>query len=241
MKLSSRAFLEGFYHKPRIDRELLESPQRGDHLPERLRLGRTLAVAVGGQEETGDCPRPGDRRPGCAVFGDRYFIEIQNNGLEIQKQAARAVGRGGQADGPADGGHVRCPLRVAGGRGRRSAALHQHGKFRTDTNRMRMEGDEFYIRSQQEMYVTFTGLEDAVARSQQIADSVDIQLELGKRHFPSFSCHPRKRRPITCWSCAKPGSRTGIRGRRTAGLAAIRNRASFRKKCGTVARTASCT
>ena len=59
------------------------------------------------------------------------------------------------------------------------------GKFRTDTNRMRMEGNEFYLRSPDEMYAAFPGLEDAVARSQEIADSVDIDLELGKRHFPA--------------------------------------------------------
>ena len=39
----------------------------------------------------------------------------------------------------------------------------------------------------QEMYAAFPGLEDAVARSQQIADTVDLQLELGKRHFPTFN------------------------------------------------------
>ncbi len=61
------------------------------------------------------------------------------------------------------------------------------GKFRTDTNRMRMEGDQFFLRSPEEMYAAFAGLEDAVARSQQIADSIDLQLELGKRHFPAFA------------------------------------------------------
>jgi DNA polymerase III subunit alpha len=60
------------------------------------------------------------------------------------------------------------------------------GKFRTDTNRMRMENDSFFLRSPEEMYTHFPGLGDAVARSQQIADSVNIDLELGKRHFPAF-------------------------------------------------------
>ncbi|HHK41941.1 MAG TPA: DNA polymerase III subunit alpha, partial [Planctomycetaceae bacterium] len=60
------------------------------------------------------------------------------------------------------------------------------GKFRADTNRMRMDGQEYYLKSPEEMYAAFSGLEDAVARSQEIADSVDIELELGKRHFPTF-------------------------------------------------------
>jgi DNA polymerase-3 subunit alpha len=68
------------------------------------------------------------------------------------------------------------------------------GKFRTDTNRMKMEGDQFYLRSQEEMYAHFPGLESAVARSQEIADSVDIDLELGKRHFPTYAV-PKDRQP----------------------------------------------
>ena len=68
------------------------------------------------------------------------------------------------------------------------------GKFRTDSNRLRMEGTEFYLRSADEMYACFDGLEEAVARSQQIADSVDIELELGKRHFPTYPL-PQDKRP----------------------------------------------
>ena len=61
------------------------------------------------------------------------------------------------------------------------------GKFRTDTNRMRMEGNEFYLRSAEEMYAAFPGHGRRLAAArQEIADSVDIELELGKRHFPMF-------------------------------------------------------
>jgi DNA polymerase-3 subunit alpha len=60
------------------------------------------------------------------------------------------------------------------------------GRFRTDTTRMKMDGQEYYLRSQEEMYRSFDGLEEAVSRTQEIADSVDIDLKLGERHFPSF-------------------------------------------------------
>ncbi len=66
------------------------------------------------------------------------------------------------------------------------------GRFRSDVNRMQMEGDQFYLRTPNEMYEHFPGLEDAVARSQQIADTVDIDLELGKRYFPTFSLPPER-------------------------------------------------
>ncbi len=194
VKLSSRAFLEGFYHKPRIDRELLEAHHDGivclsgcvsGELSRTLLAGNTAEEAIAsGLEISAWFAR---------VFGDRYFIEIQNNGLDIQKQAlelsvevARRMGLPTVAT--CDAHYVRQEDAVA----QDVLLCINTGKFRTDTNRMRMEGDQFYLRSPQEMYATFSGLEDAVARSQQIADSVDIQLELGKRHFPSFQLPPEK-------------------------------------------------
>src|SRR5262249_24217734 len=66
------------------------------------------------------------------------------------------------------------------------------GKFRTDTNRMRMENNSFYLRAPDEMYSFFPGLEDAVARSQEIANTVDIDLELGKLNFPVYTVPEQK-------------------------------------------------
>ncbi len=65
------------------------------------------------------------------------------------------------------------------------------GRFRTDTSRMKMENDQFFLRSPQQMYEKFPGLEDAVARSQEIANTVDIDLQLGKYYFPNFECPER--------------------------------------------------
>ena len=70
------------------------------------------------------------------------------------------------------------------------------GRYRTDTSRMKMENDEFFLRSPDQMYEKFPGLEHAVARSQEIADTVDIDLELGKYYFPVlFEC-PDQKEPI---------------------------------------------
>jgi DNA polymerase-3 subunit alpha len=189
VKLSSKAFLEGFYHKPRIDRELLAAHSEGlvclsgcvsGELSRTLLAGNTADEALSrGQELAGWFAR---------VFGARYFIEIQNNGLDMQRQAmdlsvdlARRMGLPVVAT--SDAHYVRREDAVA----QDVLLCINTGKFRTDTNRMRMEGDQFFLRSPQEMYAAFPGMEEAVARSQQIADSIDLQLELGKRHFPSFA------------------------------------------------------
>ncbi len=69
------------------------------------------------------------------------------------------------------------------------------GKFRTDKQRMRMEGDQFYLRSAEEMHAALGGHEDALRQSQAIADSVDIQLDLGQRHFPTYKLPPERTAP----------------------------------------------
>src|SRR5262245_16251116 len=189
IKLSSKAFLEGFYHKPRIDRELLAAHSEGliclsgcvsGELSRTLLSGNTEDEAMARGEELAAWFH--------RTFGERYFIEIQNNGVDLQRQALElsvevAKRMGLPMVATCDAHYVRREDAVA----QDVLLCINTGKFRTDTNRMRMEGDQFYIRSPQEMYVTFVGLEDAVARSQRIADAVDIQLELGKRHFPAFA------------------------------------------------------
>ena len=57
---------------------------------------------------------------------------------------------------------------------------------------MKMDGNEYYLKSAEQMYEAFPGMEDAVSRSQEIADTVDIDLELGKRYFPSFKLPPER-------------------------------------------------
>ena len=78
------------------------------------------------------------------------------------------------------------------------------GKFRTDTNRMRMEGDQFYLRSSGGNVRGLSRLRrGACAQSQEIADSVDIDLELGKRHFPIYTPPAEQNAGrIFCASCA---------------------------------------
>jgi DNA polymerase-3 subunit alpha len=189
VQLSSKAFLEGFYHKPRIDRELLAAHHEGlvclsgcvsGELSRTLLAGNTADEALARGEDLAAWFH--------RVFGERYFIEIQNNGLDLQRQAmelslALAKRMGLPSVATCDAHYVRREDAVA----QDVLLCINTGKFRTDTNRMRMEGDQFYLRSPEEMYDAFAGHEDAVARSQQIADSVDLQLELGKRHFPSFT------------------------------------------------------
>jgi DNA polymerase III subunit alpha len=190
-------YLEGFYFKPRIDKELLQRHHEGIICLSGCvssELNRALLRGHGTEDHLKEARDVAEWFHD--LFGDRYFIEIMNNGVEVQRLALdAAVGIGPRPGDPA-GRDQRLPLR--GGRGCGSPgrhAVHQHGQVPHRLNRMRMDGNQYYLRSPDEMYDVFPGLEDAVARSQQIADTVDIDLELGKRHFPVYAPLPEGKTP----------------------------------------------
>ncbi len=188
VKLASRAYLEGFYFKPRIDKQLLEEFNEGIICLSGCvsgELSRTLL------NESSGSP-PWEEAIGVAqwfhgVFGDRYFLEIQNNGLEIQRLAmqrtAEIANRLGLPLVATSDAHY---VNQEDAEAQDVLLCINTGKFRTDKNRLRMEGDQFFLRSPQDMYQALPGFEEALKQSQTIADSVDLELELGKRHFPSF-------------------------------------------------------
>ena len=196
IKLASQASLEGFYFKPRIDRALLAELSDGIIcLSGCVSSEFSRAILRGGDTSHLEHEAVRIAQWFHKVFGDRYFIEIMNNGLPIQAQAMQGAVDIAQRLGmplvaTSDAHYVD-----------QSDAEIQDvllcintGRFRTDTNRMKMEGDQFFLRSPEEMYSHFPGLESAVERSQEIANSVSIDLELGKRHFPRYSL-PAQREP----------------------------------------------
>jgi len=188
IRLSSLAFLEGYYYRPRIDKELLAAHSRGlvclsgCASSEISRLVSTESSDQFRQAcEAADWYRQ--------VFGDRFFLEVQNNGLEEQqiilRQTAKlAAHMGIPLVATSDVHYVRPEDAVA----QDVLICVNTGKLRSDTDRMRMGSDQFYLRSPQEMYTVFSGLEEALARTAEIASWANIDLELGVRHFPVF--HP---------------------------------------------------
>lgn len=188
LKLASMASLEGFYYKPRIDREILEQFNEGIICLSGC-VSSEFSRAVMNSKDTSEAEKQAKDIAAWfhGVFDDRYYIEVMNNGLEIQRT---------QLEGAVDiANKMGLPVVATSDAhyaDREDAEIQDvllcinTGKFRTDTSRMKMENDQFYLRSPEEMYQSFPGMEDAVARSQEIADTVDIDIELGNRHFPKF-------------------------------------------------------
>jgi DNA polymerase-3 subunit alpha len=194
IRLASSASLEGFYFKPRIDKEILAKYSEGIIcLSGCVSSEFSRAILKGYDTEAAIAEAISVSQWFSKTFGDRFFIEIMNNNLEIQRQQmAGAVEVANRVGIPlvatSDAHYV----------DREDAEVQDvllcisTGKFRTDRNRMQMEGDQFYLRSPEEMYQHFPGHADAVARSQSIADTIDIDLELGKRNFPTYRLPARE-------------------------------------------------
>lgn len=193
IKLASAAYLEGFYRKPRIDRELLARYQEGLICLSGCVSGEFSRALLRGRRAEADLQQAMDVASWFRdVFGERYYVEIQNNGLPIQQEALEGAVQVARRLGlplvaTSDAHYIN----------REDAAVQDvllcinTGKYRTDVNRLRMEGDQFYLRSPEEMYAAFPGLEDAVERSQAIADLIDVELDLSQRHFPVFPLPPQ--------------------------------------------------
>jgi DNA polymerase-3 subunit alpha len=188
IKLASAASLEGFYYKPRIDKELLAAHNEGLICLSGCASSELSLALIKGGADVSDFREAREIAEWFRqVFGDRYFLEIMNNGVEVQRlQLEAAVDLAKRLGIPlvatSDAHYIQQEDAVA----QDVLLCVNTGKFRTDTNRMRMENDSFFLRSPEEMYSHFPNLENAVARSQEIADTVQIDLDLGKRHFPVF-------------------------------------------------------
>ena len=194
LQLSTKAFLEGFYFKPRIDRELLEAHSEGIICLSGClssEFSRSLIGSSGQQAESLEQAR---QIAGWfqKLFGDRYFIEIQDNGLDVQRQVTEAALEISRELGIPPVATCDCHyVNREDAEAQDILLCVNTGRFRSDATRMRMESSEFYLKSPTEMHAAFVGIDrtiatQAVARTQQIADSVSIELELGKRHFPGF-------------------------------------------------------
>ena len=187
IKLSSIAFLEGFYYHPRIDREILEAHKDG-----LVCLSGCLAGEFN-QYILQDKPKEAKRLAEwfAGQFGNDFFIEIQNNGIGLQDQctpvAAEIADRVGVPLVATADAHYLCG---------EDAEAHDvlfcinTGKKRDPRRRQYPEErmpNPYYVRSPADMYRLFPDYAAAVARTQEIADRVDIEIDFTKRHFPVFT------------------------------------------------------
>jgi DNA polymerase-3 subunit alpha len=184
LKLVSAAHLEGFYYRPRIDKELLAAHAEGLIGLSACLRGEVPSLLADGKQAEADAAA--DQY--ASMFGrDRFYLELQANGLEAQTKMNRQL------------------LEMSRRTGLKTAAtndchyLHQHdhrahdillclqtGKTVNTAERMRFQTTELYFKSTDQMLATFEELPAALSITQQIADQCDIQLPLHQLHLPDY-------------------------------------------------------
>jgi DNA polymerase-3 subunit alpha len=185
VRLTSKAYTEGFYYKPQIDKELLAEHSAGliglsaclSGVPSALlaqgRVDEAAAAALEFQE----------------IFGKgNYYLEIQEHGLESQRRIERSLVEISKRTGvplvATNDAHYLYP---------EDARAHDvllcigSGKTVNETNRLRFETPNFYVRSPQEMWQIFGDeLPEALNRTVEIAEMCDLELPKDVNYLPKY-------------------------------------------------------
>jgi DNA polymerase-3 subunit alpha len=183
-KLVSLGFMEGFYYKPRIDKELLKELNGG-----LIALSACLQGEVSQALSSGNIEKAKTAAESyLSMFGDRYYIEVQDNKLAEQEKVNRllvelakdlsipVVATNDCHYGERDDFHAHDVLLCV-----------QTGKTVTDDNRLKLETDELYLKSAEEMIGGFDYCPGAVERTLEIAGRCHVEMEFGKYHFPTYT------------------------------------------------------
>jgi DNA polymerase-3 subunit alpha len=184
VRMASAAFLDGYHYVPRIDKELLAAHGEGIICLSGCASGEFSELILKNQLDEATCLA----KWFANVFGPNFYIEIQNNGLDIQRQcAAGAIDIANRLGLPlvaTSDAHYLCQ---ADHDAHDVLLCINTGKTRGDQNRLRYGSDQFYVRPPEEMYRLFPDHAEAVQQSQRIADACSIDLDFKARHFPVFT------------------------------------------------------
>jgi DNA polymerase III subunit alpha len=188
VKLVSAGYLEGFYYKPRIDKELLAQHSEG-------LIG--LSACLNGEVAANLLPGRFEQAERAAVeyrdiFGkDRFFLEIHDHGLEKQRKIIPDVLRISQRTGIKVAATNDCHyMEKDDCRAHDILLCIQTGKTMNDPNRMKFYTDQFYFKTRQEMDLVFGEIPLVLDQTVEIAERCSLKLQKVSNPFPEFDVPP---------------------------------------------------
>jgi len=184
IQLSSRAFMEGYYRKPKVDWDLLDQHHDGVIATTGCLGGHVLQSLLRGDEE-GALKKAGRLQD---IFGrDNLFVELQDHGIPDQHRTnpqlfeiARRIGAPLLATNDSHYTH------------QHDAVAHdallcvQTGSLMSDPDRLKFTGDQHFLKSAREMRSLFSQVEEACDNSLWIAERCSVEIEFGKPQLPEF-------------------------------------------------------
>ncbi len=185
ISLVSTGYLDGFYYKPRIDKDLLSRHSKG--------LIALSACLRGDINETLMADKYEDAKKLAYEYTDlfgpkNFFLELQDHGLEPDKKVMPLVNRLAADTGiplvVTNDSHY---LRRDDARAHEILLCIQTGKTMSDPNRMRFEQEAFYLKTREEMMELFGEVEHALDRTYDIAQRCQLKLDPVKEPFPKFA------------------------------------------------------
>ena len=183
-QLVSKAYLEGFYYHPRVDKELLREHSRG-----LIAMSACLSGEVAHHAKNGRLAEArAAAREYAAIFEPgQFYLELQHNGLAEQERANEVLCRIAAEE--------QLPLVATNDchyLTKDDAFAHDvllcisTGKTLDDPNRMRHETEDLYLRSAEEMQALFADTPEALENVERIVEACDVEIELGKYYLPQF-------------------------------------------------------
>jgi len=183
MKLVTYGYLDGFYYRPRIDKDLLRKYNSGlialsaclkGEIPEKL-----IKDDIDGARQAA--------LEYAEIFPGRFYLEVQNHQIPEEHLNISRIERLAK--------EIELPL-VATNDAHYAIAEHYDAhdihiclgtkKKRVDKDRIRYATAEFYIKSPDEMHALFKDIPGAIENTRRIADSIDLEIPLGENHLPKF-------------------------------------------------------
>lgn len=207
IKLTSASYLEGFYYKPRIDKELLRQYSEGlialsacmkGEIAHKLRRDRKIPAT-----ETAEYL--------LEVFGNDFYFEIQDHGIPEEHATYPLVyDLAKEMNVPVVATNDIHYLHKKDSQAHDILLCLQTGKDRDDPNRLRYNTQELYMKSPEEMYAIFKDKPDVVERTLEVADKIDLKIDFGKMYLPKFPI-PASEGKITADEYLDKLSRNGLR------------------------------
>lgn len=182
-KLVTASWLEGFYYKPRIDKEILAEHNEGLIALSACLKGEIPSALLKGGIKMG-MPVLDEMRE---IFDDRFYLEIQENGIPEQTRVNEML-----IEMSKDTGVKLVATTDSHYLDQEHASSHevllciQTGKTMEDKNRFKFQTDQLHFRSPEEMYKVFDYAPEAVRNTVEVAERCNVKFDLGKFHFPKF-------------------------------------------------------
>ncbi len=182
-KLLSLSYLEGFYYKPRLDKELLKQYSKGLFALSCCSKGEVPKKIIEGNLEEAK----NSARQLAAIFPNRFYLELTDHGLSHEKMVNEAlIDFSKELSIPLVATNNVHYLKQKDRESHEALLCIQTGRTLKEEDRLSYDGDEFYLKSPEEMQALFADYPEALENTRKIADACQFDFDFNTYYFPKF-------------------------------------------------------